>query len=81
MKVLPNISFGRVNDDMKKILLTSLKPYHTYQEIISYMKKVEADTLVNNTVGPPYIEYHLEDIPYVWEMLKHYLSVYLITNN
>ena len=66
---------------MKKILLTSLKPYHTYQEIISYMNDIEADTLVNNIVGPPHIEYHIEDLPSVWEKLKYRLSVYLINRN
>ncbi|MCS7317122.1 MAG: hypothetical protein NZZ41_02215 [Candidatus Dojkabacteria bacterium] len=66
---------------MKKILLTSINPYCTYREVISHMKKVGANILVDNIGAPPYEEFELVDIPVVWEILRERLFIYLARRN
>lgn len=54
----------------KTIELSKLNPELDSDEVVNYLLDNGYDTIKNDVLGPPYIEYDFSDIYTVWDNLK-----------
>jgi hypothetical protein len=55
---------------MKKVELSKLDPTLNLEELINFLLDNKCDTVINNIIGPPHVEYELDDLYVVWDRLK-----------
>lgn len=55
---------------MKTIELSKLDPKLEWDEVVNYLLDNGYDTIKNNLLGPPHVDYDFSDMYDVWDNLK-----------